>query len=175
MLFFVLWKWIIALLCFSVFFVYFSPRLPTRSWESYLGFHKYLTPPIFARLFQQGGVRLTFTSLPRGPTFPCKIFGSNEVWLFYVTSWATAVSNQRNTPAIFISRCCSHRSRNMQIWLRILDESSCSNLFHGGQCYISKPKCRSSDRLAQAQCKAVSQHLPGITSPLLLLCILSLT
>lgn len=77
---------VIALLCFSVLFVYLSPRLPTRSWESYLGFCKHLTLPIFARLFQQGGVTLRFTTLPRRPTFPCQIFGSNEIWLFHVTS-----------------------------------------------------------------------------------------
>lgn len=77
---------VIALLCFSVLFVYLSPRLPTRSWESYLGFRKHLTLPIFARLFQQGGVTLRFTTLPRRPTFPCQIFGSNEIWLFHVTS-----------------------------------------------------------------------------------------
>lgn len=44
--------------------------------------------------------------------------------------WVTV--NQRNTPAIFVLRCCSRCSRNMWIWLYILDESSCFTLSHGG-------------------------------------------
>lgn len=159
-----------CLLCFSMFFVYLSPRLPTRSWESYLGFHKYLTLPIFARLFQQGGVRFRFTTLPRGPTFPCKICGSNEIWLFHVTS-GQRLYQIKETPLQFsfhiaaatVQGTCEY---DFAFWMSHPAPVS----FMEDSAIFPNPNAG-----AVTDWHTRSARLCLNTSPLLLLCILSLT
>lgn len=82
--------------------------------------------------------------------------------------WITDVSDQRNTPAIFVLRSCSHCSRNVQIRLCILDESPCFSLPWRIVLHFqtqTQERRESSTRTREA----VSQHRPEITSLALLL------